>query len=108
MSRFAAFLARLVWGWSLWLMRRPWMKRLQRGAENLVPERRRPSVRASTARQNRFARRYGLGILTVSINLLLASMALTACFYVALYLVENGSLTMSSELRERVGITDEP
>ena len=86
MSKLAACLARIVWWWSLWFMRRPWMKRLQRGAMGLVPPPRRPRARDSFIRQNRFARRYGLITLTVSLNLLFASVLLTVCFQFALYL----------------------
>lgn len=102
MSRLAGILSRFVWWWSLWLMRRPWMKRLQRKAFNLLPERRRAASRASILRQNRFARRWGLPILNVAITLLLASAALTVCFQVALYMYDSGVLTMSQELRDRV------
>jgi uncharacterized membrane protein YdfJ with MMPL/SSD domain len=78
------------------------MKRLQRKAFNLVPERRRAASRASILRQNRFARRWGLSIINIAITFLLASAALTVCFQLALYLYESGVLTMSPELRDRV------
>ncbi|MGV3618392.1 MAG: hypothetical protein ACO1SV_23955 [Fimbriimonas sp.] len=102
MSRLASILSRIVWWWALWLMRRSWMKRLQRRAENWLPERKRPAARASVLRQNRFARRYGLKILNVSISLVMASVLLTGCFHLALYMYDSGLLTMSTDLRERI------
>lgn len=102
MSRLAGILSRIVWWWSLWLMRRPWMKGLQRKAINLIPKHRRAKSRASILRQNRFARRWGLPVINLSITLLLASIVLSACFQVALYMYDSGVLTMSSELRDRV------
>lgn len=70
---------------------------------NLVPEHRRPKSREKVLRQNRFARRYGLSILNVSANLVLASIALTLCYQLTLYMYDSGVLTMSQELRDRVG-----
>lgn len=102
MSRLADWMARWIWWWALWLMRRPGLKRLQRGAENLIPARHREAARRSNTRQNRFARRYGLPILRFSLNILLASILLTGCFRAALHLVDTGVLIMPSSLRERV------
>ena len=73
-------------------MRRPWMKRLQHAAANLGSPARRERARLSKNRQNRFARRVGLTWLTLAINLLLASMAITGAYFLMLSLVESGIL----------------
>ena len=52
-------------------------------------------------RQNRFARRYGLKILTVAVNVLLASIIITLSFLMALNLVDQGILTVPDAVRER-------
>ncbi len=53
-------------------------------------------VPASTARrmirQDRFARRHGLLVLTLSLNMMLASFAITGCYLVAVRLFESGIL----------------
>lgn len=96
MSRLAAALARYVWAWSLWLMRRPWMKALQRRGEGLLPEPWRAGARASHIRQNRLARRMGLPMITFAMNLILASVALTLCYIAVLALYASGVLTPDS------------
>jgi len=101
MSYVAAWIARRLWWASLWLMRRTWMRRLQRGAERFIPERRRPKSRAALRRQNRLARRIGLPMLTFVMNLLLASILLQTLFMLSLRLAESGALTIPDEYRER-------
>ena len=101
MSVLARWIAWHLWAAMLWLMRRPWMKRLQRGWAQALPARMREGARASVSRQNRFARRYGLPMLTFSVNLLLASVALTLAFLVALRLAESGALSLPDEIRNK-------
>ena len=67
----------------LWVMRRDWMKRIQRGMFALIPATARASVYRRHVRQNRFARRYGLRILTMSLNLLLGTILLCAVYLTA-------------------------
>ncbi len=96
MSLLARILARFLWGKMLWLMRRPWMKRLQQVSQNLFPEPKRSEIRSSWNRQNRWARRVGLPLLTVSMNLLLASILLTTAYFLVLGLYEGGFLAPPS------------
>jgi hypothetical protein len=105
MSALAAWLAKKMWGHMLWLMRRPWMKRLQRTSLQLWGEPRRQRALASLRRQNRFARRYGLSLLTVAFNVLLASVAITATVFVALIMLESGYLTAPAALTQRGDVT---
>lgn len=77
----------------LWLMRRPWMKRLEKATFLLVPERFRPGVFNRHLRQNRWARKFGLPILTASMNVFLATVTVSAMYVSAIYLEASGILT---------------
>lgn len=72
----------------LWLMRRPWMKRLQRRWHKWVPEERRFRARSAFQRQNRWARKWGLPMLKVAVNLFFISALITVIYRIvwALYL----------------------
>lgn len=78
----------------LWLMRRPWMKRLQRASIGWMKPERRERVWESMQRQNAFALRYGLGILTVAVYLLLLSFLFTGSYFLLLSLQERGVLSV--------------
>ena len=77
----------------LWLMRRPWMKRMQRASTRLAGASREASMRKSFARQNAFARRIGLWVLTLSLNLLLGSIVIIGAFAAAVELRDSGLLS---------------
>ena len=79
------------------------MKTIQRRSIEIVPERFRASARSSQMRQNRFARRVGLPVLTVMMNLVLGSIIITTCFEIAMNLYESGYLSMPKEIKERLG-----
>jgi hypothetical protein len=85
----------------LWLMRRPWMTRLQRRSVLLFPEAQRAKAWQSMIRQNRFARRFGLRILVGTVNLFLASIVLTLCFLAALRLADEGVFSVPDVIRDR-------
>ena len=76
----------------LWTMRRPWLKSLGRAGPNMFGPERKEKMLASMKRQNRFARRIGLPLLTISVNLLLASMLLTTSYLAILRVYESGYL----------------
>lgn len=99
MSAIARFVARWIWANMLWLMRRPWMKRLQRASLNLFSGERRERARSSMVRQNRWARRTGLSLLTFSVNMLLASMIITGSYFLILNLYESGYFNGPEGLR---------
>lgn len=92
MSAIAHWLARRVWWGMLWLMRRPWMKRLQRASTRLRGPEHEHKAWESLKRQNAFALRYGLKVITFSITLLLASAAITGSYLLLLRLQESGAL----------------
>lgn len=74
----------------LWLMRRGWMRRLQRASLKLFPSAKREAIRDSMIRQDRFARRWGLTILQYSILVFLYSVVFTLLFFGLLELIEQG------------------
>ena len=61
----------------LWLMRRRWIRRLQRGMIGAVPPAARPKFHAMFLAQERFARRHGLRTLTLVVGLFFVSVAFT-------------------------------
>lgn len=92
MTRIAAWLARRLWWAMLWLMRRRWIRRLQRASYAWLPPKMQERSRASLVRQNELARRYGLRLLTATITLFLLSVAATGAFFVFLRLYDAGLL----------------
>ena len=90
MSAIATWLARHCWYWMLYFMRRPWIKRLQHRWLRYVPGETHKRFPDAFVRQNRFARRFGLGLLTFTINLFLASVFITGAYYLAVFMFENG------------------
>lgn len=92
MSAIAHWIARQLWWGMLWFMRRPWMKRLQRASTRIFGPAREARARESLKRQNAFALRYGLRILTVAVMVLLASALITGSYLLLGYLNENGVL----------------
>ncbi|MBC8064326.1 MAG: hypothetical protein H7Y17_05815 [Chlorobia bacterium] len=66
------------------------MKKLQRASANLFPAHKREKAWTSMKRQNSWARRVGLRLLTFSINMLLASMIITTTYFVVLGIYEGG------------------
>lgn len=90
MGAIANWLARRLWWGMLWFIRRPLIKAWQRKAFLIVAPVARPRFRESLLAQNRFARRYGLGILTFMLTLALGSAAITATYFLALDLINSG------------------
>lgn len=89
MIAIATQIARNVWSAMLWFMRRPWMRRLQRGSVKLLPEGpRRDRAWARIRRQERFARKYGLRILTWVVTACLVSIALLFAYNVVTWLID--------------------
>ncbi|MBS1715932.1 MAG: hypothetical protein JST30_16515 [Armatimonadetes bacterium] len=85
----ATQIARNVWAAMLWFMRRPWVRRLQRNWVKLFPEGpRRDQAWAGFRRQERFARKYGLRILTWVVTLCLTSLALLFAYNVVTWMIE--------------------
>jgi hypothetical protein len=85
----------------LWFMRRPWIKVLQRRSTTLFGKRFEEQARRSLVNQNRFARRHGLVMLTVALNMMLASFAVTGAYFAVIYLYETGTLTLPERLTQR-------
>jgi len=102
MSALASLMARLLWRAMLWLMRRRWMKTLQRKSILLFPERMRAKAWEGMVRQNRFARRIGLPMLKFMMTLVLGSLIVTGTFMTAMHLYETGYLTIPWRLRRKL------
>lgn len=102
MSYIANWLARLIWRAVLWLMRRSWMKGIQRKSILIVPKTFREQAWKSQVKQNQFARRTGLPMLKFMMNLVLGSIIVTMTFLGAMRLYESGYLTMPWKMRQRV------
>lgn len=88
MSDIAGWMARILWWLMLRFMRMPAIRRLRRRWLQIVPR----TTARRMIRQDRFARRHGLAVLTFSVTLMLASFALTGCYFLALFFINSGFL----------------
>ncbi|MFZ4507330.1 MAG: hypothetical protein ACOYON_06505 [Fimbriimonas sp.] len=84
-------------------MRRPGLRRLRLRMGNSLPPELRAKVKASANRQDRWARKYGVPLLTVAFQLFIASVLITGCYMAALQLFESGVLSVPTEVREKAG-----
>lgn len=73
----------MIWWQMLRFMRIPIVRRMRRRWMQIVPA---PTARRMI-RQDRFARRHGQAVLAFSLTMLLASIAITACYFAALAFV---------------------
>lgn len=94
MGQLTRFLARQIWIALVWYMRRPPIKRMRRNVTGLMPGKFGERARQSLSRQDRFARRYGITMLTWSLNLLFASLFITGTYVLVTTASENGWLTV--------------
>ena len=76
----------------LWLIRRPLARRLQRASVNMFPVSKREKLHHAAIRQERFARKYGLAVVTLSLNVLALSILVTATYAVLTEAVDRGWL----------------
>jgi len=100
------WLARHIWYWMLWSIRRPMARKLQKAALRLIPESRRESARLQAIKQEKFARKIGLPLLTFVINLFFISVALTLLLLFILNATAEGWLVIPT--REALGLDQEP
>ena len=89
----------------LWLMRRSWMRNVQAKSIAWLPATTREKAYRSMVRQNVFARRIGLPLMTLMMNLLIGSLILTAVWFASLWLIEHGILSVPDDIRERAAAT---
>ncbi len=104
MSALARVCARQLWFITLWIMRRRWISSIQRWAINRAPAERRAKAIEGLKKQNRFARRIGLPLMTFVMNLCLASIFLNIIYHAALSFVESGALDVPDAIRERAAL----
>lgn len=102
MSAIARVLARWLWYWMLWLMRRPAVRRMQLRSAHVFGKGREAEVLASMRRQDRLARKYGLRIITVCTNVLVASVLVTGTYMLVLYMDEVGMLSLPMSKQKRI------
>lgn len=89
MNFLAVPLARMLWAGMLWFMRRRWMRRIQRNSVKLFPDGpNRDRAWKNFRSRERFARRYGLRILTFVINCCLYSIAILMIYSFLTYAIE--------------------
>ncbi len=74
----------------LWVMRRPRVRRLQRASISWVPLASRERARQSYLKQERWARRHGLWMLRLVIQMFLLSLSLTLLFMLGLEAFNQG------------------
>lgn len=72
-------------------MRRPVIKRMRRGAPNLLPEHKRAKAWENIKQQDAWAMKHGLGLLTFVVNLFFISVFFTAVYMGALNMMERGA-----------------
>lgn len=82
----------------LWFMRRPWMKRLQTASTRWRGPKHEKEMRDSLTRQNAFARKIGLVVVTMAINLLVGSVMILGAIASALELRDSGLLTSPEQI----------
>ena len=92
--------ARHVWAGMLWFMRRPRIKRMRRRIWERWPEPARSRIRSSIVRQDRWALRHGLRMLTGLFGFALGCLIVFGTYYLALWVLESGVATMPESLRD--------
>ncbi len=102
MSSIANFLARLIWFGILWLMRRKWIKAIQKKSVRILPKGMRARAWACLVRRNRYFIRIGLPMLKFLMNLVVGSLIITSTFLTAMRLFESGYLTIPWRMRRRL------
>lgn len=90
------YFARRLWAAMLWLMRRPWMRRIQRASYGWLPPRMQEAARQNIARQDRFARRVGLPLMRLTVFIVFFSLASTVAFMLVLRWIESTNGALSS------------
>lgn len=81
-----------IWWGMLWLMRRGWIKRLQRMSYSWGSPARQAKMKAAFIRQNQFARRWGRPMLTALLTFLLLWTVVLYAFSYATTLLNSGVL----------------
>lgn len=95
MSFVADWLARRLWAAMLWFMRRPAIRRLQRGHVLLFPKGAREEAWRRFRAQERFARRHGLTLLRWTMVLALSLFVMSLAYLFVMRLVESGAFELA-------------
>ncbi|MBS1705907.1 MAG: hypothetical protein JST40_08540 [Armatimonadetes bacterium] len=77
-------ISRWMWASTLWLVRRPVMRRMRQKSIQMLPQRMRAQARENILKQDRLARRIGLPLMRILTVCLLGSIAVTVAYEVVL------------------------
>lgn len=97
MSALADYLARRLWFYMLWFMRRRWMKRLQWRTMGHAKREEEPARWEQFKRQNRFSRRIGLPLMRFMMNVFVISILISFSYATAVYLYSIGAFTVPAK-----------
>jgi hypothetical protein len=102
MSKISQKLARWVYGWLLWFLRRPLVRSTLQRRHGVEPFAVVKSKRHETfIRQNAFARRHGLRFLTLTFNLLFAYLVCGLVYWSAFNLYDSGYFSVPKSIQDR-------
>lgn len=101
MTVVSRWLARRFWWGILWLMRKPWMRRAQEAPLQWFSESFRSRALESNKRQNALARKIGLPLLTVLIDMIIAVCAISVAVQLLLMANDQGWLQAPDTLIEK-------
>lgn len=89
---FASSIARLLWAWILWFMRRPTIKEARRRIPNWLPPSKRAAAWDRIRAQDRWAMKHGRRILTFAVNVLLISLFANTIYFGLIWLQSSGAV----------------
>jgi len=101
MTVVSRWLARRFWWGILWVMRKPWMRRAQEAPLQWFSESFRQKALESNKRQNSLARKIGLPLITVLIDMIFAVLAISIAVQLLLMAHEQGWLQAPDTLIEK-------
>lgn len=101
MTVVSRWLARRFWWGILWLMRKPWMRRAQEAPLKYFSESFRTRALESNKRQNSLARKIGLPLITLLIDMIFAVLAISIAVQLLLMANDQGWLQAPDSVIER-------
>ena len=93
MNALSRWCARRLWWVMLWVMRRPGVRKLRHAEFSWISDEARVKFRTRVAKQDGFARRYGLRVLQIALTLMFLSMMFTVTYFTVLAMIESGLLS---------------
>jgi hypothetical protein len=90
MTQCAHWLARHVWWFLLWFLRRPAIKLFRATAHQRLPKSMQAKAHRNVVEHDKFARKYGVQVLTIMFLILITSILLSLTGWVVLRMIDNG------------------